>query len=199
MIKKCSKCKLDKDTDFDFHKNKSKPNGFAFECKVCKNQQDKIYRDTHKEYYKNYIHNYRKENKASLDTQKKEYIEKNKSAHIKRQNDWYERNKADVKARTSQYKKDHPKQYQMYNNKRVALKKTQVSDSFQYNDIIAKYGNLCVYCGGEFEHIDHYIPLSKGGSHTLDNIRPACEKCNLRKSNKDPEEFLSSVQGKLNE
>jgi 5-methylcytosine-specific restriction endonuclease McrA len=31
-------------------------------------------------------------------------------------------------------------------------------------------------------HIDHIVPLSKGGTHTRDNIAPACPECNLRKS-----------------
>ncbi|WP_443079021.1 HNH endonuclease [Streptosporangium sp. NBC_01495] len=29
---------------------------------------------------------------------------------------------------------------------------------------------------------DHYKPISKGGHHVVDNLRPACAACNLRKS-----------------
>jgi 5-methylcytosine-specific restriction endonuclease McrA len=32
-------------------------------------------------------------------------------------------------------------------------------------------------------HIDHVVPLSKGGSDTLANIRPTHGLCNLQKSN----------------
>ena len=35
--------------------------------------------------------------------------------------------------------------------------------------------------------IDHVIPLSRGGSHTLDNLKPAHRTCNARKSNIMPE------------
>lgn len=31
--------------------------------------------------------------------------------------------------------------------------------------------------------IDHIIPISRGGTHTWDNVAPACLKCNLDKSN----------------
>lgn len=31
--------------------------------------------------------------------------------------------------------------------------------------------------------IDHIVPLSRGGSHTPDNIQSACRRCNLAKSN----------------
>jgi len=31
-------------------------------------------------------------------------------------------------------------------------------------------------------HWDHVQPLSKGGAHTVDNLRPACSPCNIRKN-----------------
>lgn len=33
-------------------------------------------------------------------------------------------------------------------------------------------------------HFDHVIPLSRGGAHCSDNIRPACQRCNQRKGNR---------------
>lgn len=44
----------------------------------------------------------------------------------------------------------------------------------------------CVYCGLPSEHMDHVIPLSRGGEHTLDNVVPACAKCNFSKGSKLP-------------
>lgn len=34
-------------------------------------------------------------------------------------------------------------------------------------------------------HLDHLVPLAKGGTHTPDNIRPAHGLCNLKKHTKD--------------
>ena len=65
-------------------------------------------------------------------------------------------------------------------------------------EVLEKYGLLCHICGvtidvdaprkqGEGDawhmglHIDHVVPISKGGSDTLDNVRPAHAICNLRK------------------
>lgn len=51
---------------------------------------------------------------------------------------------------------------------------------------------LCFYCDGSLDnyHIDHIIPLSKGGEHQLHNLVLSCPTCNLKKGNKDPEEFI---------
>lgn len=45
----------------------------------------------------------------------------------------------------------------------------------------------CAYCGSrpgsDRLHVDHLVPVSKGGSDSIENLCCACETCNLRKSN----------------
>lgn len=55
---------------------------------------------------------------------------------------------------------------------------------------------LCFYCGTDLAqgyHLEHMIPLSKGGLHDHENTCLACPSCNLRKRTKTAEEFLSHV------
>lgn len=44
---------------------------------------------------------------------------------------------------------------------------------------------VCYYCGFQFKrkdlHIDHIVPLSKGGEHSVKNICRSCSDCNLKK------------------
>lgn len=42
-----------------------------------------------------------------------------------------------------------------------------------------------------YANADHIVPLSRGGKHCVDNLRIACRKCNLAKSDMTEEEFLS--------
>ena len=41
--------------------------------------------------------------------------------------------------------------------------------------------------------IDHVVPLSKGGEHVLDNVRPAHANCNYKKADKLLEEMNGNV------
>jgi 5-methylcytosine-specific restriction endonuclease McrA len=47
----------------------------------------------------------------------------------------------------------------------------------------------CVYCGAQNRlSVDHIMPRSKGGADTPDNLVTACLSCNIRKSDRTPEE-----------
>ena len=54
----------------------------------------------------------------------------------------------------------------------------------------------CFYCNADCAdgwHLDHIQPLSKGGEHQPYNLAIACKACNLRKSDRDPEEFIDEI------
>ena len=42
----------------------------------------------------------------------------------------------------------------------------------------------CVECCGCGEHMDHIIPLSRGGRHSIGNLQMLCAPCNRSKHNK---------------
>lgn len=55
--------------------------------------------------------------------------------------------------------------------------------------IYKRDGHKCVYCGNSKQlTIDHVIPKSKGGKNTWENLVTCCTKCNLKKSDRTPEQ-----------
>ena len=65
-------------------------------------------------------------------------------------------------------------------------------DRSKWDDKLSLAGYKCVNCGSEADIvIDHIIPLSKGGTNTIDNIQPLCRSCNSSKRDRD--EVPSSV------
>ncbi|OKI71401.1 HNH endonuclease [Streptomyces sp. MJM1172] len=58
--------------------------------------------------------------------------------------------------------------------------------------ILARWGSACAYCGKRAEHLDHVVPLSRGGEDVESNMVPACAPCNLSKGAKTLEEWAAT-------
>lgn len=58
--------------------------------------------------------------------------------------------------------------------------------------VVDTYHGRCLYCGeecGDDGHIDHVIPVVRGGSNASWNLALACGSCNLRKRDRTPWEL----------
>ena len=100
------------------------------------------------------------------------------------------------KAKDKEWKKKHPDKQHSTARKR-ARKMGLRYEYYTRQQVIDKYGYTCYLCGEEtdptapnnmsipgwetYPHVEHVIPLSKGGSDTLDNVRIAHAKCNMAK------------------
>jgi len=55
--------------------------------------------------------------------------------------------------------------------------------------IYKRDGYECVYCGSTKDlTLDHVVPKSRGGKNEWTNLVTSCFKCNLKKSNRTPDE-----------
>jgi len=55
---------------------------------------------------------------------------------------------------------------------------------------------MCVVCRKDISksfHLDHIVPISKGGNSEKYNLQLLCPECNLRKWNKSPIDFMQSM------
>jgi hypothetical protein len=88
----------------------------------------------------------------------------------------------------------HQKRWSVHSTNRRARKRS-AGGNFTPKDIQKLYAaqkGLCWWCSCKLSkkyHIDHRIPISRGGTNQLDNICLSCPRCNLTKYNKMPWEF----------
>ena len=104
--------------------------------------------------------------------------------------------------RAKQYRIDHPEWARDANarnnrKRRAAKLNAPVNDltAGEWKILLDEFAGLCAYCGKLMLEptMDHVVPLSKGGSHTYDNIVPACLSCNSRKRASSADSFLRKL------
>ncbi len=78
--------------------------------------------------------------------------------------------------------------------RRKAAMRNTVVEPVTRADVLRVYGQGCYICGKGLADdeitIDHVVPVSKGGGHTLENLRPACVSCNCRKKDRPLSVFV---------
>lgn len=91
--------------------------------------------------------------------------------HIKKVKTLYHLNN-----RESENNRDHVRRARKNENKTFKISK---------KELIKLYNSPCFYCGSLNKiTLDHVIPISRGGSHGIGNLVPACSFCNGSKHNK---------------
>lgn len=89
------------------------------------------------------------------------------------------------------YQKNRDKATAHSHNRRAReITAAGTASSEQIDARMRYYGYHCVYCGGPFEHVEHAIPLARGGSNWPANLVPSCRSCNNRKHTKKWYEFI---------
>lgn len=64
-------------------------------------------------------------------------------------------------------------------------------------EILQAQGHRCAYCRADLKrakkHVDHIVPLARGGSNGRANLQYLCAPCNQSKSARDPADFARSI------
>lgn len=94
------------------------------------------------------------------------------------------------------WKEKNPESY-LANKQKYRARKVNANhgcvNGERIKEIIEFQNSSCSYCGSVYEHIDHIIPLSRGGLHCISNLTLACAKCNMSKSSKLVDEWSDDI------
>jgi len=198
----CTKCKIEKPFT-EYTKDVSNRDGLACWCKDCR----KIMKLE-----------YRRKNIAKIKKHNSEYYQANKEHVMETCKKWSLGHPEKVKASRKKYKTinkemlkelnhkyhiEHPTMVAKFNAMKQA-RRYNATGNFTEKDYLQKLedsGHRCYYCGRDLRelptiqnHHDHVIPLSIGGTNTIDNIVPCCGSCNASKSNRTPEEYAEYLE-----
>jgi len=175
-MRTCSRCKTDKPLQ-EFAPTE-------YRCRECNREGSKEYREKHPERIKAAQERYNKTEKSKARAKR---WRDNGGAEY--QAEWQRNNRDRVaaNARRSYYKNIESKRirYTENNNRRRDLTRGFVLKK----DLSRLMKQLCFVCGSNGEHVDHIIPLSRGGRHSIGNLQMLCASCNLSKGNKTMTEW----------
>ena len=104
--------------------------------------------------------------------------------------DWYQRNRELALETSREWSKANRHRRTLYQRAR----QKQLDQSAWTREDFARARELldgaCAYCGStENLTLDHVVPLSREGSHTIENLVAACRPCNSRKGARDELEY----------
>ena len=216
-MKKCTKCGVEKPvTEEYFCKTNKTKSGFRGNCKSCEFE----YRELNKERLKTYNKTWRENNKEKKKVSDKNYQEANKDAIKINLKNWKIKNKEKIgkymkkysfdnkereRERVSVWRKENPngrRDWYLKNIEGVKIKAharrskmrslPSTLTAEQWVDVKKHFDHSCAYCGNKKPlEQDHFVPLTKDGEYTHNNIIPACKSCNSSKNNKDFFEWYS--------
>lgn len=156
---------------------------------------------------------YSAKHKEQIAARTKQWRIDNADTLQQKKQEWYKANKLEKKLKDKQYSLANPnvnkeatRRYRANNPERAAAAgkawrqrnkewarakahkrrvKLQASQFIVTIEETKKFYTLpCFYCGDKAEHIDHVIPISRGGQHKIGNLVAACKSCNLSKGSK---------------
>jgi len=172
--KRCSKCGENKSPN-EFNKDARATDGLRSGCKAC----EASYYIEHREAILN--------KRASYDDKHREERRAYRSAHRKEE-----------LARAAKWAKENPDKrraaQRLYRARKWGNGGTHTEQDIQRQGQCQKWH--CWWCGNPCRdkyHVDHLIPLVKGGHNGPGNLVISCPTCNTRKKDKLPSEFAGML------
>jgi hypothetical protein len=199
--KTCNKCKQSKTTN-NFWKKKSGKFGVSAVCKKCDSEISKVYRLNNKERVAEVNRQWQKNNRdkkrasqraweeknvESEKLRKKLHYEQNKDLWRERNRIWAKENRSKENAKKRNWRSKNPEKVQEEFTRYRTRKKQNGIFSIIKKDMRKLLATSnCFYCHTEMSKptLDHVIPVSRGGQHSIGNLVASCGSCNSSKGGK---------------
>lgn len=156
---------------------------------IQKNQS--VYRASHAEQKTKYNKTYYAENTERIKINQADYRSSHKDEIAIMGKIWRAHNPEKKREIGRRYYRNHPDKWKDYYQRRRAIKIQTKVENFSVAEVYERDGWVCQLCkkkvNRKLKHphplsasLDHIVPLSRGGSHTMNNVHLTHLICNLR-------------------
>lgn len=179
--------------------NKESANKRRAEWRKNNPEKTKLYNKTYQRLNPEKQREYRKNWEKRNPEKGKEWDKRNRKRLNEINKKWREDNKDKSNASSAKYRKNNPEVKRLSDRNRRAKKNNcegvLSKDISSRLLILQKY--RCSICRKSLKktgyHLDHIIPLSRGGKNEDRNMQVACPTCNMKKHAKDPIQYMQSL------
>ena len=164
----------------------------VFATVEAKKAYDKKYHALHAEEYRQRAKDWYASNFERAKERHSQYEAANKERVRERWREWYRGNKASRQEQCRQSYLRHKEAYlDSVHRRRARIKGARpLGERISKSGIYQRDGGICHICGLVADqkdwHLDHVIPLSRGGTHSNANVAVSHPQCNLSKGSKTP-------------
>lgn len=194
--KRCIKCKQIKAIE-DFGNSKSYASGKKSTCKYCCSIAYKEWALNNKEHRTEYNRKYSSENREQVRANKNAWNQAHPekarartrawvaaNPEKKRANNiaWEKANREKMRAKERKWAANNPQKVAEKNLRRQGRVLAKGIFRINKKEIEKLLSMPCFYCGQtKNQSLDHVIPVSRGGTHSIGNLVTACRSCNSSK------------------
>jgi hypothetical protein len=194
-LKKCSKCRnVFPATSPHFAKSSQQKDGLTCWCYNCRTAYNDSKKKEQSAYHKRY---YQENKKRCKDKSRRSYLSR-RNQHVDYCRVYYRQNRNVLLTKKREYAAKYPERVRA-NERNMRAVRLQAEGKHTSEDVallLRSQRNRCWWCGtllNDDYHIDHRIPLSRGGSNYANNLCVACPSCNQSKYNKLPSEWIGRL------
>lgn len=203
-MKCCKTCSTEKQLN-EFSNRKSSPDGLSPSCKNCAKLSMKIWYEKNKKKRSEYNKIWNINNKEKRCALNSKWKKKNPEKIIRAGKLRYQSCREKIIEAVKAYGSSNPEKL-LANSRNRRSRKRNAEGKHTAADIRAifeKQQGLCANCqtklfksGTKKFHVDHIMPLARGGSNWAANLQCLCPACNLSKGAKHPDDWARE-QGRL--
>lgn len=114
-----------------------------------------------------------------------EYRKKNRERLFAYQKEWADNNRDKVREKASKWVKNNPEKNALKSSQRRAKVKQLGTFVITEKELNRLYSSPCSHCGATGKvTLDHIIPISRGGRHSVGNLQSLCLSCNSSKNSR---------------
>lgn len=180
----CCRCQRTKPAA-DFSRCAAKPSGLASFCKAC--DAARHLKTRARDQKRSRLYMQRRRSDSNFREARKAYVRARRD-HF---NAYQRARRASNPERHREYQRKWRRAHLASDLAKSALRRARIAScggrftASEWSAVKARYNDRCLRCWEEQPlHADHVVPITRGGSNSIENIQPLCSSCNRHKRQK---------------